>query len=70
MSNPIFNLMNNNNMMNNDMMNFINQFNNFRSIFNGNPQEQVQNLLRNGQMTQEQFNQFSQMADQLRSLVR
>jgi len=33
--------------------------------FRGDPRQKVQELLQNGQMTQEQFNQLSQMADQL-----
>lgn len=49
---------------------FLSQFNQFRSMFNGNPQAQVQNLINSGQMTQEQFNQYAQMANQLRSLIK
>ncbi len=33
-----------------------------------NPQQAVQNLLNNGQMSQEQFNQFQQTARQLQSM--
>lgn len=33
-----------------------------------NPQQTVQNLLNNGQMSQEQFNQYQQTARQLQSL--
>lgn len=43
----------------------INRFNQFRSMFRGNPSQIVQNLLQSGQMTQQQFQQYSQMADQL-----
>lgn len=49
------------------MQNFNNQFNNFKQNFSqqgfGNPQMLVQNLLNSGQMTQQQFNQYSSMAD-------
>lgn len=45
-----------------NMMNMMQQFNQFRSAFQGNPQQKVQELLNSGQMTQEQFNQLSQMA--------
>ena len=45
-----------------NMMNMMQQFNQFRSTFQGNPQQKVQELLSSGQMTQEQFNQLSQMA--------
>lgn len=38
------------------------KFNAFKSQFQGDPQQQVQNLLDSGQMSQEQFNQLSNMA--------
>lgn len=49
---------------------FVTQFNNFRSMFNGNPEARVKQLLQSGQMSQEQFNQFAQMANQLQSLLK
>lgn len=36
-----------------------------RKTFNGNPQQVVQNLLNSGQMSQSQFNQLSQIANQV-----
>ena len=49
------------------LQNFINQFNQFRQNFSNqqNPQQMVQQLLDSGKMTQEQFNQLSQMANQI-----
>ena len=38
------------------------EYNKFRSTLQGDPKQQVQDLLNSGQMTQEQFNQLSQMA--------
>lgn len=55
---------------NNQMNNFINQFNQFRSMFNGNPEQQVKQLISSGRMSQEQFNQFAQTANQLRQLIK
>ena len=52
------------------MMNFMNQFNQFRSGIQGNPQQMVQNMLQNGQMSQEQFNQLSNMANQIMPFMR
>lgn len=43
------------------------QFNQFKSTFQGNPQQQVQGLLNSGQMTQAQFNQLQKMAKQLQN---
>lgn len=46
------------------------QFRNFASMFKGNPKEQVEQLLRSGQMTQEQFDEYSKVANQLGSMFR
>lgn len=53
-----------------NMMNFMQSFNQFRQSFQGNPQEQVQQLLDSGKMSQDQFNQFQQMAMTIRSFFR
>ena len=55
---------------NNPMNNFLTQFNQFKSTFTGNPEQQVRNLISSGRMTQEQFNQLAQTANQLRQLIR
>lgn len=49
---------------------FLTQFNNFRSQFSGNPEQKVKQLLSSGQMSQEQFNQFAQKANQLFTLIK
>lgn len=54
----------------NQMGNFLQQFNNFRSTFTGNPEQQVKELLNSGRMSQEQFNQLAQTANQLRQLIK
>ena len=54
----------------NNMGDFINRFNQFRSTFSGNPEAQVRQLLQSGRMSQEQFNQFAQTANQLRQLFK
>ena len=50
-----------------NMQNFMNQFNQFRQNFGSNqdPQQVVQQLLDSGKMSQQQFNQLSQMANQI-----
>lgn len=48
----------------NSANNFMQQFNQFKSMFQGNPSQIVQQLLQSGQMTQEQFQQYSQLANQ------
>jgi hypothetical protein len=56
-----------NNMQN--IMNMVNQFNQFKSSFTGDPRQQVQQLLNNGNMSQGQLNQLIQMANQFQNLL-
>lgn len=54
----------------NSMGDFLTQFNQFRSTFTGNPEQQVKQLINSGRMSQEQFNQLAQTANQLRQLIK
>lgn len=54
----------------NQINNFLTQFNQFKSTFTGNPEQQVRQLLSSGRMSQEQFNQFAQTANQLQKLIK
>jgi len=68
--NPLFNMFGNqSNGPFSNMANVINQFNQFQSTFQGDPKKQVQNLLNSGQMSQEQFNQLSSMAQAFQTLL-
>lgn len=69
--NPLFNMFGNSPMPGpfNNMNQVINQFNQFKSTFQGDPQQQVQDLLNSGKMSQEQFNQLSNMAQLLRPFI-
>ena len=49
--------------------NLIQQFMEFRKNFSGNPQEQVQQLLKSGRVSQEQYDQAVQMANQLQNMI-
>lgn len=51
------------------MLNMINQFNQFKSSFTGDPRQQVQQLLNNGTMSQGQLNQLIQLANQFQNLL-
>lgn len=73
MSNPLFDRFgpqNQNGGPFGNMMNLVNQFNQFKSAFRGDAQQTVQELLNSGQMTQAQFNQLSQMANQLQRMMK
>ena len=74
MANPLLNLLGNASSMMpgpmGNMMNFVQQFNQFRSQFKGDPKQQVQELLNSGKMTQSQFNQFRTMAEQFQNMIK
>lgn len=53
-----------------NMAYIINQYNQFKSTFQGDPKQQVQDLLNSGQMSQEQFNQLSNMAQMFQTFLR
>ena len=47
----------------------IQQFNQFRNSFQGNPQEEVQKLISSGKMSQQQLNQLQSMATQFQKMM-
>ena len=51
-------------------MNLIGLFRQFKQNFQGDAHQQVQNLLNSGQMSQEQFNQLSNMAAQFKDVFK
>lgn len=50
--------------------NIIQRFQQFKQNFTGNPQQQVQQLLNSGRVSQQQYNQAVQMANQLKQLLK
>ena len=50
---------------NNSFEQLAQQARDFRKQFSGNPRQEVERLLQTGQMSQAQFNQFSQIAQQV-----
>lgn len=69
--NPLFNMFGNSQYPGpfSNMSNVINEYNKFRATLQGDPRQQVQDLLNSGQMSQEQFNQLSQMAQTFQTLL-
>jgi len=61
---PLYNMMNQNNPYNN----FMKQFNEFRKTINGNPQEQIQQLLNSGKISQSQYNAAVQKANMIKNM--
>jgi len=50
--------------------NIIQRFQQFQQMFRGNPQEQVQQLLNSGKVTQVQYNQAVQKANTIQHMMR
>ena len=55
---------------NNNMMNLVQQFQQFRNTFRGNPQAQVQQMLQSGRISQDDYNRAVQMAQQIQGLLK
>lgn len=51
------------------MQQMITAFQEFKANFKGDPQQEVQNLLNSGRMTQEQYNELQQMANQMSRMM-
>lgn len=72
MGNPIFNAIKSQNSspgVFGNMNNIISQFNQFRAGLQGDPQSMVQQLINSGKMSQQQFEQFSNMAKQFQGML-
>ena len=69
MANPLYDSFGKNNIFNNELSGFINQVKEMQKSFKGDPKEEVQKLLNSGQISQQQFNQYSQMANQIMSFM-
>ena len=63
MANPLFHALGGQQM--NPMAQLVADSKRMKQTFTGNPKAEVQKLLNSGAMTQEQFNQYAQIANQL-----
>jgi hypothetical protein len=66
MSNALYNQFG---RQNNPFEQLAQQARDFRKQFSGNPRQEVERLLQTGQMSQAQFNQFSQIAQQVARFI-
>lgn len=64
MANPLYNMFGGNAPMN-PMAQLVRDAKNFRKSFTGNPKDEVQRLLNSGQLSQADFNRYSQIAQQV-----
>lgn len=54
----------------NNPMQMIQQFNQFKNSFTGDPKQAVMNLLQSGQMNQQQLNQLQAMAKEFKNFLK
>jgi hypothetical protein len=66
MANNLFNSMR---RQNNPMEQLAQQAREFKKQFTGNPRQEVEMLLQSGRMSQAQFNQYSQIAQQVAQMM-
>ena len=75
MANSVFNALGNNTANSKlpgpfgNIQELMSRLNQFRQSFNGDPKQQVQQLLNSGRMSQNQYNQLSQMATQIQNML-
>ena len=68
MSNPLFQVFGG--WQNNQFAQLVQQFQQFRNTFRGDPQQEVQKLLQSGKISQQQLNQLQNAAQQFQTLLR
>ena len=73
MANQLFNMLGGSQKLPGPFGNFqqmMGKLNQFRQSFKGDPKQQVQELLNSGKMSQNQYNQLSQMATQIQEMLK
>ena len=70
MANPLMGLIGNNPAPGNNMFGLLQQFQQFKQNFKGDPRQQVQDLLNSGKMTQEQLDRCTSMAKSLQGFLK
>ena len=66
MNNPLFNMLGG---QQNGMNGLLQRFQQFQQQFRGDPRQQIQQMLNSGKISQQQYNQAVQMAQQLQKLM-
>lgn len=68
MANPLFSMLGGNQFGN--LSGLVQQFQQFKRTFQGNPQQQIQQMLNSGKVTQEQYNRTVQMAQAFQQMLK
>lgn len=73
MANSLYNMLGNNTPQMGgpfgNMMQMMQKFSDFKKTFQGDPQQQIQQMLNSGQISQAQLNQYVQMAKQFQKFM-
>lgn len=69
MSNPLFGGMPQGGSPMGNIQQIMQQFNQFRQTFQGDPQQQIQQLMNSGKVSQSQYNSAYQMAQQFQRMM-
>lgn len=67
--NPLYNLLGGQASVPANMKGILNQFQQFKNSFSGDPKQTVQQLLNSGRISQAQYDQAVQMANQLQNML-
>jgi len=67
MNNPLYKQIQQQNQ--NPINGFMQKFNQFRQSFSGDPQEQIQKLMNSGRISQQDYNNAYQMAQQMMRMI-
>lgn len=72
MANSVYNMLGNSqpNGPFNNVVQMMKQFNDFKSSFKGDPQQQLQQMLNSGRISQAQLNQYVQLAKQFQQFIK
>lgn len=69
MSNPLYQQLNQQTPVMNNFQQMMKSFQQFKQMFSGDPRQRVQQLLNSGKVSQSQYNQAVQMAQQLQKMM-
>ena len=53
----------------NQFTQFLKEFNEFKNAFNGDPKAEIERMLKSGEISQSQFNELAQMANQIIAMM-
>lgn len=70
MANPFFDALGGGNTPVGRFQQMMQQFNQFRASFQGDPKAEVEKLLQSGKMSQQQLNQLQEMAKQFQGFIK